>query len=131
MRIVFKITKWLHDSFKTNDWGIKNIKEKTKQAMTAPLNRDSIIATFSHLMTVDVRMDRSGKGTTVRDVQNSQLGFIDPSHIPEGKNCGLVKNLAITTMCAPDIDMNVVYAIIDNATNVPIFMGAVTDLKKQ
>jgi DNA-directed RNA polymerase beta subunit len=101
------ITKTIHDSFKTNNWGVKGLRGM-KTAMTAPLNRESAIATYSHLNTIDVKMDRSGNSTTVRDVQFSQAGFIDPSHIPEGKNCGLVKNLAITTVISPDISRDLV-----------------------
>lgn len=105
------ITTTIHNSFKTNNWGVKEYRN-FRTAMTAPLNRESAIATYSHLNTIDVRMDRSGNSTTVRDVQNSQAGFIDPAHIPEGKNCGLVKNLAITAIISPDISKDLINSYI-------------------
>jgi len=88
------ITDTFHDSFITSNWGVKGTQMKNNVAQT--LVRDSVVATFAHINTVDVGISRTDRQPSLRLVQNSQWGFIDPASTPEGENAGILKNLSIT-----------------------------------
>lgn len=92
------ITGTFHDSFVTSNWGVKGTQMKNNVAQT--LVRDSVVATFAHINTVDVGISRTDRQPTIRIVQNSQWGFICPASTPEGENSGLLKNLSITAKVA-------------------------------
>ena len=88
------ITDTFHDSFITSNWGVKGTQMKNNVAQT--LVRDSVVATFAHINTVDVGISRTDRQQALRMVQNTQWGFICPASTPEGENAGLLKNLALT-----------------------------------
>lgn len=88
------ITDTFHDSFITSNWGVKGTQMKNNVAQT--LVRDSVVATFTHINTVDVSISRTDRQQSLRLVQNDQWGFICPASTPEGENAGIVKNLAVT-----------------------------------
>lgn len=88
------ITDTFHDSFITNKWGVRGTQTKDNVAVT--LVRDSLIATYAHINTVDVSISRTVRKQSLRLVQNSQYGLICPVSTPEGENAGLVKNLSIS-----------------------------------
>lgn len=79
------ITDTFHDSFITSNWGVKGTQMKNNVAQT--LVRDSVVATFAHINTVDVGISRTDRQPSLRLVQNSQWGFIDSMSTPEGENC--------------------------------------------
>lgn len=87
------ITDTFRDSFITSNWGVKGKQMKNNVAQT--LVRDSVVATFAHINTVDVGISRTDRQVPLRLVQNSQWGFIDPTSTPEGENAGILKNLCI------------------------------------
>ncbi len=60
------------------------------------LDRTNYIATVSHLRRVVSPLSRSQPHFEARDLHSTHWGKICPSETPEGPNCGLVKNLAIT-----------------------------------
>lgn len=64
--------------------------------------RDSVVATFAHVNTVDVSVSRTDKQPLIRIIQNDQWGMICPVSTPEGNNAGLLKNLAISAKVALD-----------------------------
>ncbi|MEM2986887.1 MAG: hypothetical protein QXV60_02185 [Nitrososphaerota archaeon] len=88
------VTDTFRDSFVTTNWGVKGSQMKTN--ITQILVRDSIIATLSHINTVDVSISRTDRQANLRMVQNDQWGYICPVSTPEGENAGIVKSLAIT-----------------------------------
>ena len=88
------ITDNFYRSFTSAQWGVKG--NQTKKNVSQTLVRDSIIATLSHMNTVDVSISRTNHHTTLRVVQNSQWGLICPITTPEGKNSGLLKNMGCT-----------------------------------
>ena len=94
------ITDTFHDSFITSKWGVKGTQIKNNVAQT--LVRDSVVATFAHINTVDVGISRTDRQPSLRLVQNSQWGFIDPTSTPEGENAGILKNLSITAKVSLD-----------------------------
>lgn len=60
------------------------------------LDRTNYIATISHLRRVVSPLSRSQPHFEARDLHPTHWGKICPSETPEGPNCGLVKNLALT-----------------------------------
>lgn len=94
------ITDTFHDSFITSNWGVKGQQMKNNIAQT--LVRDSVVATFAHINTIDVQISRTDRQMSVRKVQNSQWGFVDAISSPEGENCGLIKNLSVTAKVSLD-----------------------------
>jgi len=60
------------------------------------LDRTNYIATVSHLRRVVSPLSRSQPHFEARDLHSTHWGKICPSETPEGPNCGLVKNLALT-----------------------------------
>jgi len=94
------ITDTFRDSFITNNWGVKGMQMKNNIAQT--LMRDSVVATFAHINTVDVKISRTDRQQNLRLVQNDQWGFICPASTPEGENAGILKNLSITAKVSLD-----------------------------
>lgn len=94
------ITDTFHDSFITNKWGVKgtNMKENVSQTLI----RDSVVATFAHINTIDVGISRTDRQTQIREIQDSQFGLVDPITTPEGENSGLLKNLGVTAKVTPE-----------------------------
>lgn len=91
------ITSEFHDSFNTSHWGVKNIF--TKENVSETLNTDSYLSALSHLLRIDVNVDRSGRNKDMRQIGlSSQLGFVCPAETPEGDPIGIVKNLAVTAL---------------------------------
>jgi DNA-directed RNA polymerase subunit B len=60
------------------------------------LDRTNYIAAVSHLRRVVSPLSRSQPHFEARDLHSTHWGKICPSETPEGPNCGLVKNLALT-----------------------------------
>jgi DNA-directed RNA polymerase subunit B len=60
------------------------------------LDRTSNLAALSHLRRVTSPLTRSQPHFEARDLHSTQWGRLCPNETPEGPNCGLVKNLALT-----------------------------------
>jgi len=60
------------------------------------LDRTNYISVVSHLRRVISPLSRSQPHFEARDLHPTQFGKICPSETPEGPNCGLVKNLALS-----------------------------------
>lgn len=61
------------------------------------LDRTTYMAVVSHLRRVISPLSRSQPHFEARDLHPTQFGRICPTETPEGPNCGLVKNLALST----------------------------------
>lgn len=102
------LTGYFRDSFVGTLWGVPNSGGKLKNNITQDLARDSILATYSHLATIDVSVSRKDRQISIRGVQNSQLGYVCPVFTPEGDNVGLLKNITVgasLTLEFNDIDI--------------------------
>jgi len=95
------------DSFTANNWGVQT-SYLPKENITDILKRDSVLAVFSHLTKINTPTSRQAKSPKVRLVQMSQLGYVSPGETPEGAQCGLVKNSAITNYISIERPENVV-----------------------
>jgi len=94
-------------SFNSNNWGVQG-SYMPKENITDNLKRDSIAAVYSHLTKVNTPTNRRAKQAKVRMVQMSQLGYVCVVETPEGEQCGLVKNTAITAYMSIERGENVI-----------------------
>lgn len=112
------ITDTFRDSFITINWGVKGNQMKNNVAQT--LIRDSLVALYSHINTVDVGISRTDRNFSLRLVQNSQYGFIDSISSSEGDNCGILKNIALTAKVSLEVsDADIIRYLIGDTQFVP------------
>ena len=84
------ITDKLNNAIATGNWG------RGKVGVTQLLDRINYLATVSHLRRVQSPLSRSQPNFEARDLHATHFGRICPNETPEGSNCGLVKNLALS-----------------------------------
>ena len=90
------ITQGLRQCFSTGNWSIhKNTYVRT--GVSQILNRLTYSATISHLKRLIIPVGKEGKNTKIRQVHNSQFGYVCPSETPEGHSAGVVKNFSLLT----------------------------------
>ena len=77
-------------------WGAT--PQTNRVGIIQPLERLSYNAFIAHLRKINLPLDSSAKVVGPRLCHSSQYGLIDPVDTPDGGNCGLHKQLAITTM---------------------------------
>ncbi len=86
------ITDKLKNAIATGNWG------RGKVGVTQLLDRTNYLSTLSHLRRVQSPLSRSQPNFEARDLHATHFGRICPSETPEGVNCGLVKNLALSAI---------------------------------
>lgn len=91
------ITLTFKESFTGAKWGVKGTTMKMKNNVSQTLERTSISDTMSGKLKMDTPIDRTTKSASVRDLKQSQYGFVCIDYTPEGGNCGLIKNLGCMT----------------------------------
>jgi len=84
------LTQRLHHALATGNW------VGGRAGISQLLDRTSNITTISHLRRVTSPLTRSQPHFEARDLHSTQWGRLCPNETPEGPNCGLVKNLALT-----------------------------------
>ena len=77
------------------------------------LSRLTYSATISHLRRLVIPIGKEGKNTDIRQVHNSQYGFVCPTETPEGHTAGIVKNFALLTRVSDRIPTSQVLEIIE------------------
>lgn len=82
------------EAFKANAWGVKGYY--VQKGITDTIKRETAISIFSQCTRVTVPVSNKVKLPSLRIVQNDQGGYICIVETPEGKQCGLVKSLALT-----------------------------------
>ncbi len=68
------------------------------------LDRTDMMSTYSHLRRMVSPLSRSQPHFEARDLHPTHWGRICPNETPEGPNCGLVKNLALTAHISTEAD---------------------------
>src|SRR5579862_3526901 len=84
------ITDKLNNAIATGNWG------RGKVGVTQLLDRTNYLSTLSHLRRIQSPLSRSQPNFEARDLNATHFGRVCPSETPEGVNCGLVKNLALS-----------------------------------
>ncbi len=87
------------------------------------LDRTNYLSIMSHLRRVVSPLSRSQPHFEARDLHPTQWGRICPSETPEGPNCGLVKNLALSSEFSTGVDENKVEKILYRLGVKPIEKG--------
>ena len=77
------------------------------------LSRLTYSATISHLRRLVIPVGKEGKNTDIRQVHNSQYGYVCPTETPEGHTSGIVKNFALLTRVSDRIPTSQVLDIIE------------------
>src|SRR2546428_8166695 len=80
----------LNNAIATGNWG------RGRLGLTQLLDRTNYMSTISHLRRIQSPLSRSQPNFEARDLHATHFGRICPSETPEGSNCGLVKNLALS-----------------------------------
>ncbi len=91
------ITDKLRNSIATGNWG------RGKVGVTQLLDRTNYLSTISHLRRIQSPLSRSQPNYEARDLHGTHFGRICPNETPEGSNCGLVKNLALSTIISVSV----------------------------
>lgn len=79
------ITKIYKDSFIKSKWGLKGSNQKNNATQT--LNRDNLLASLSHLNTINVNIQRNDKKMNTRMVQPNQYRVSCYVFANEGESC--------------------------------------------
>ncbi len=83
-------TQRVHHALATGNW----VGGRT--GVSQLLDRTSNLATISHLRRITSPLTRTQPHFEARDLHSTHWGRLCPNETPEGPNCGLVKNLAMT-----------------------------------
>ena len=86
------VTDKLNNAIATGNWG------RGRVGVTQLLDRTNYLSTISHLRRIQSPLSRTQPNFEARDLHATHFGRICPSETPEGSNCGLVKNLALSAV---------------------------------
>src|SRR6476469_861823 len=91
------ISDKLNNAIATGNWG------RGRVGVTQLLDRTNYISTISHLRRIQSPLSRSQPNFEARDLHSTHFGQICPTETPEGSNCGLVKNLALSAVISVSV----------------------------
>ena len=117
------ITDKLNNAIATGNWG------RGRVGVTQLLDRTNYLSTISHLRRIQSPLSRTQPNFEARDLHATHFGRICPSETPEGSNCGLVKNLALSGIISVNIPSQEIIEKLYELGTVHFF-EAKDDLKK-
>lgn len=103
-----------------------------KTGVSQILDRTNYLSTLSHLRRVVSPLNRLHANPEARELHMTQWGRICPAETPEGVNCGLVKNLALTAVVSVGLSESEVSRLEESLIKrhgVQPFAGVVDDKK--
>jgi DNA-directed RNA polymerase subunit B len=92
------ITERIQHAIATGNW------VRGRVGVTQLLDRTNYASTLSHLRRLQSPLSRSQPNLEARDLHPTHWGRLCPSETPEGSNCGLVKNLALSAVISIGVD---------------------------
>ncbi len=92
------ITERIQHAIATGNW------VRGRVGVTQLLDRTNYSSTLSHLRRLQSPLSRSQPNLEARDLHPTHWGRLCPSETPEGSNCGLVKNLALSAVISTGVD---------------------------
>ena len=116
-----KITTTFKSSFSTV-WTTQ--KGQTVESVTDSLKRDTPAAAISQITKLSAPTSRKGKNPAIRELQQSQLGFICIAETTENAACGIVKNLSCTCTISLDRDSDDFFHVMKSKI-IPSYTGDV------
>lgn len=117
------ITDKLNNAIATGNWG------RGRVGVTQLLDRTNYLSTISHLRRIQSPLSRTQPNFEARDLHATHFGRICPSETPEGSNCGLVKNLALSGIISVNVPNEEIIEKLYELGTVHFF-DAKEDLKK-
>jgi len=117
------ISDKLNNAIATGNWG------RGRVGVTQLLDRTNYLSTISHLRRIQSPLSRTQPNFEARDLHATHFGRICPSETPEGSNCGLVKNLALSGIISVNIPSEEIIEKLFDLGTVH-FLDAKNDLKK-
>lgn len=115
------ITERLRHALATGNW------VGGKAGVSQLLDRTNYISTLSHLRRVVSPLSRNQPHFEARDLHPTHFGKICPSETPEGPNCGLVKNLALSAYISVGVPEDKVEEFLETLEVHPLKNMQVTD----
>ena len=117
------ISDKLNNAIATGNWG------RGRVGVTQLLDRTNYLSTISHLRRVQSPLSRTQPNFEARDLHSTHFGRICPSETPEGSNCGLVKNLALSAIISTSVDSSDIRQKLDDL-GVEDFLDVSNSVKK-
>ncbi|MEM3626978.1 MAG: DNA-directed RNA polymerase subunit B [Candidatus Bathyarchaeia archaeon] len=109
------ITERLQHALATGNWG------RGRVGVTQLLDRTNHISTLSHLRRLQSPLSRSQPNFEARDLHPTHWGRLCPNETPEGSNCGLVKNLALSACISVGVSPEKIKQILFDMGVVPVY----------
>ncbi|MEM3673648.1 MAG: DNA-directed RNA polymerase subunit B [Candidatus Bathyarchaeia archaeon] len=108
------ITERFQHALATGNWG------RGRVGITQLLDRTNHLSTLSHLRRLQSPLSRSQPNFEARDLHPTHWGRLCPNETPEGSNCGLVKNLALSACISVGVNPEKIKQIIFSMGVTPI-----------
>ena len=108
------ITQRLQHALATGNWG------RGRVGITQLLDRTNRISTLSHLRRLQSPLSRSQPNFEARDLHPTHWGRLCPNETPEGSNCGLVKNLALSACISVSVNAEKVRQLLYRMGVIPV-----------
>ena len=93
--------------------------DRGRVGITQLLDRTNYISTLSHLRRLQSPLSRSQPNFEARDLHPTHWGRLCPNETPEGSNCGLVKNLALSASIAVGVNPDRIKQLLFEMGTVP------------
>lgn len=107
------ISQRFQHAIATGNWG------RGRVGITQLLDRTNRTSTLSHLRRLQSPLSRSQPNFEARDLHPTHWGRLCPNETPEGSNCGLVKNLALSACISVSADPEKIKQILYRMGIVP------------
>ncbi|WP_455369408.1 DNA-directed RNA polymerase subunit B [[Eubacterium] cellulosolvens] len=108
------ITERIQHAMATGNW------VRGRIGVTQLLDRTNFPSTLSHLRRLQSPLSRSQPNLEARDLHPTHWGRLCPNETPEGSNCGLVKNLALSATISIGTDPRDIIERISSLDLVPL-----------
>jgi DNA-directed RNA polymerase subunit B len=109
------ISERLQHALATGNWG------RGRVGVTQLLDRTNHISTLSHLRRLQSPLSRSQPNFEARDLHATHWGRLCPNETPEGSNCGLVKNLALSACISVGVNSEKIKQLLFSMGIVPVY----------
>ncbi|MBS7615677.1 DNA-directed RNA polymerase subunit B [Candidatus Bathyarchaeota archaeon] len=109
------ITERLQHALATGNWG------RGRVGVTQLLDRTNYLSTLSHLRRLQSPLSRSQPNFEARDLHPTHWGRLCPNETPEGSNCGLVKNLALSACISVGVNPEKIKQVLFSMGVTPVY----------
>jgi DNA-directed RNA polymerase II subunit RPB2 len=111
------ITTGMKHSMSSSNWGVpKNSYVRT--GVSQVLSRLSYQGFLSHLRRLGIHVGKSDKNSKLRQIHESQFGYICPAETPEGQPVGTVLSLTLLARITKKVPTVVIKEIMENSENI-------------